>query len=375
MKHVYLDNASTTSMRPEVIAEWNHNIVRYFGNPSSTHSFGRQAKSALENSRKTIAKLIGASSNEIIFTSGATESIHWILTNSVTNLGVTRIITTKIEHHAVLETIERLTNEQVQVVYLPLDAFGNISLFDLEKILGKSTEKTLVCLMHVNNEIGNYNNLKSIGEICKKNQAYFMSDTVQSIGKFPFNTEEISVDFMVSSAHKFNGPKGVGFLYKRKNNSLQPIYHGGEQEKGLRAGTENTTAILAMTTALEIAHKNQVEENIHIKNLKSYAINELFLYFEGVQINGDSESSSDHILNICLPFDENKSAMIVFLLDMKGIAISRGSACQSGSTKPSHVLAELLSEKDLKKPSIRISFSYQNTFDDIDALIDALKKI
>lgn len=375
MENVYLDNAATTAIRPEVIAEMATSMATVIGNPSSTHSFGRQAKSVLENSRKVIAKNINAFSNEIIFTSGATEAINWILNNAVNKLGVTHFITSKTEHHAVLDTLKKIQTEKaITVDYVTVNEFGIISYTHLVSLLDFNTP-TLVCLMHVNNEIGSLLDLQKVSTICKQHNAYFMSDTVQSIGKFVLDVQQLQIDFLVASAHKFHGPKGVGFLYKKKNILLQSLYKGGEQEKGLRAGTENVHNISGMATALSCSYNQLSSENNHIENLKKYTIEQLFANFKGIKINGDVQHTSNHILNVALPFTPDKSSMILFYLDMKGIAISRGSACQSGSNRTSHVLQEILSPEDLEKPSIRISFSYQNTFEDIDALINALKTI
>ncbi len=375
MKNVYLDNAATTAIRPEVIEEMAASMATVVGNPSSTHSFGRQAKSVLENARKVIAKNINASSNEIIFTSGATEAINWILNNAVNKLGVTRFITSKIEHHAVLDTLKKIqTEKNITIDYVALNEFGAVSYTNLVSLLDFNTP-TLVCLMHVNNEIGSLLDLQKVGTICKQHNAYFMSDTVQSIGKFVLDVQQLQIDFLVASAHKFHGPKGVGFLYKKKNILLQSLYKGGEQEKGLRAGTENVHNISGMAMALSCSYNQLTSENNHIENIKKYTIQQLFANFTGIKINGDVQHASNHILNVVLPFTPDKSSMILFYLDMKGIAISRGSACQSGSNRTSHVLQEILSPEDLEKPSIRISFSYQNTFEDVDALINALKTV
>lgn len=368
---VYLDNASTTAVHPEVIQLMTEQMNQVWGNPSSTHSLGRQAKSAIESARKTIAKLIGASSNEIIFTSGATEALHTIIHGCIEHHHIQRIITTKIEHHAVLDTIQSL--KHVEVNYLSVSDSGEINYNELEKKLQENIP-TLVCLMHVNNEIGNITDLKKVSHWCAQYQALFLSDTVQSLGKEIIDVSEVGVDFLIGSAHKFHGPKGIGFYYKKKTLGLPSVFKGGDQEKGLRAGTENTFAIVGMAKALEIAIKNLAQNQTYLFELKEYAKSELLEKFPETIINGSSDAAS-HILNITLPLDDSKASMIVFLLDMNGICVSRGSACQSGSSKPSHVLQEILPDNLLKKPSIRISFSYLNTKNDIDELIIALQKI
>ena len=374
MKKVYLDNASTTKLRPEVIVEMAKVLTEDYGNPSSTHSFGRNAKSILELSRKSIAKHINVSASEIIFTSCGTEANNWILRSAIRDLKVERIILSKIEHHAVLHTVEALQKEfGIQVDYVAVKPNGNIDLTDLVDLLSQEI-KTLVSLMHVNNEIGIVLNVEKVGRICEQHNALFHSDMVQSVGKLEIDLNAMPIDFMVASAHKFHGPKGIGFAFVKKNSGLQPLFFGGEQEKGLRPGTEAVHQIAGMAKALELSYANLEAENNHIQKLKSYLINQLEIELPDFKINGTSDGIYT-ILNVLLPFPDSKTAMILFNLDMKGIAVSRGSACQSGSIKPSHVLAEMLSDEDLKKPSLRISFSHFNTKVDIDLLITALKSI
>lgn len=374
MKKVYLDNASTTAIRPEVITEMTKVLTEDYGNPSSTHSFGRNAKSILELSRKSIAKHLNVSAQEIIFTSCGTEATNWILRSAVKDLKVKRIITSKIEHHAVLYTVLALQKEyDIQVDYVAVKPNGEIDITHLVELLSQE-KKTLVSLMHVNNEIGTVLNLDRISTICQEHNVLFHSDTVQSIGKTVIDLQKLPIDFIVASAHKFHGPKGVGFAFVRKNSGLQPIFYGGEQEKGLRAGTEALHQIAGMAMALSLSYANLEAEKNSIAELRTYLINQLKFEFPEFKINGSSEGFYT-VLNVLLPFSEDKTAMILFHLDMKGIAVSRGSACQSGSIKPSHVLAEMLSNEDLKKPSLRISFSHENTKEDIDLLIQALKSI
>ena len=374
MKKVYLDNASTTAIRPEVIQEMTKVMSEDFGNPSSTHSFGRNAKSILELSRKSIAKHLNCTAQEIIFTSCGTEANNWILRSAVKDLQVKRIITSKIEHHAVLYTLMALQSEYgIQIDYVAVKPNGEIDITDLVQLLSQES-KTLVSLMHVNNETGSVLDLERVSRICKQYNVLFHSDTVQSIGKIEVDLQAISVDFLVASAHKFHGPKGVGFAFVRKNSGLQPILYGGEQEKGLRAGTEALHQIAGMAKALEHSYSNLEAEKSYILELKNYLITQLEIEFPAFIINGTVDGFYT-ILNILLPFSKDKTAMILFHLDMKGIAVSRGSACQSGTIKPSHVLAEMLSQEDLKKPSLRISFSHYNTKEDIDSLIEALKTV
>jgi cysteine desulfurase len=374
MKKVYLDNASTTQLRPEVVQEMTKVLSEDYGNPSSTHSLGRNAKSILELSRKSIAKQLNSSAPEIIFTSCGTEANNWILRSAVKDLKVKRIITSKIEHHAVLFAVQALQNEyNLQVDYVAVRPNGEIDITDLVDLLAQEV-KTLVSLMHVNNETGTILDLVKVGRICEQHNALFHSDMVQSVGKIDIDLQHLPIDFMTASAHKFHGPKGVGFAYVKKNSGLQPLFYGGEQEKGLRAGTEAVHQIAGMGKALELSYTNLEAERNHISELKKYLINQLEVEFPAFEINGTSDGIYT-ILNVLLPFSDDKTAMILFHLDMKGIAVSRGSACQSGSTRPSHVLAEILSNEDLKKPSLRISFSHYNSKEDINLLVEALKSI
>jgi cysteine desulfurase len=374
MKNIYLDNAATTQLREEVIQEMIQVMQTDYGNPSSTHSYGRSAKSALESSRKSIAKLMGCSAQEIIFTANATEATNWILRNAVSDLGIKRIITSKIEHHATLYTVQYLERIfGIEVDYVKILPTGEVDVTDLVGLLSKDV-KTLVTLMHVNNETGCVLDIAKVGRICEQHKALFHCDTVQSVGKTEFNLHELPVDFVVASAHKFHGPKGAGFAYVKKGIILQPMLFGGEQEKGLRAGTEAVHQVVGMAKALELGLELLEEERNYISDLKKYCEAQLVLSFPELKINGCS-TTFYNITNVLLPFTPEKTAMILFNLDMKGIAVSRGSACQSGSVKPSHVLSQMLSEEDLKKPSLRISFSHYNTKEDIDALVDELKGI
>ena len=371
MKKVYLDNASTTALHPEVILEMTKVLTEDYGNPSSTHSLGRNAKSILELSRKSIAKQLNATASEIIFTSCGTEANNWILRSAVKDLKIERIITSKIEHHAVLHTVLALQNEYgTQIDYVKVKPNGELDLTHLVELLSHK-KKTLVSLMHVNNETGTVLNLDRVSQICQEHNTLFHSDTVQSIGKTKIDLQHTPIDFIVASAHKFHGPKGVGFAFIRKNAGLQPLFFGGEQEKGLRPGTEAIHQIAGMAKALELSCQNLETQSQYIASLKEYTIEKLKVHFPEYKING--ENTFYNLLNVLLPLDESKTAMILFHLDMKGIAVSRGSACQSGSIRPSHVLTEMLSIDDLKKPSLRISFSHFNTTEDIDLLIEGLK--
>lgn len=371
MKKVYLDSAATSQINDEVINEMMRVLKENYGNASSSHSFGRTAKTEIETSRKTIAKLLNCNAQEIIFTANATEGTNLILQSAVKNLGIKRIITTKIEHHATLKTVAWLKNEcAIEVDFIKILSNGSIDYTHFEELIQKEIP-TLVSLIHVNNETGTILDIQKTGNLCKQYNALFHCDTVQSIGKTEFNLAELPVDFIVASAHKFHGPKGAGFAFIRKNRVIKPILFGGEQEKGLRAGTEAIHQIVGLTKALELCYQNLNDERAFITDLKHYCFEQIKATFPDAKEN--SENSFYNILNVCLPFSEEKTAMILFNLDIRGIAVSRGSACQSGSIKPSHVLAEFLSDEDLKKPSLRISFSHYNSNEDINGLIDALK--
>ncbi len=378
MKKVYFDNAATTQVRDEVVLRVSEVLTNEFGNPSSTHSFGRSSKSVLETCRKEIAAHFKVSAAEIIFTSGGTEADNLILNSCVRDLKVERIITSKIEHHAVLHTIESLASDfNLQVDFVKLDAKGMVDYSDLERLLQSSDKKTLVSFMHVNNEVGNRLDLKRIADLCKENNALFHSDTVQSVGHYQLDFSEIPIHFAAASAHKFHGPKGVGFAFIRKNSGLKPLIIGGEQERGLRAGTEAVYAIAGLAKALEISYSNLEKEVKYIKSVKDYFKDRLLQEFPTIKLNGycgDNEKSTYTLLNVLLPVSSEKASMLLFQLDLKGIACSKGSACQSGAARGSHVLAEVLSEEEMQKPSIRFSFSSYNTMEEVDYVIEVLKE-
>lgn len=378
MKNVYLDSAATTQMREEVITRMTNVMNDVYGNPSSTHSFGRSAKSLVEQARKTVAKYLNVKPAEIVFTSGGTEADNLALNSAVRDLGVKRIITTKIEHHAVLYTINQLQEcYDIKVDYLDLDSCGNADLDQLEELLKSSDQKSLVSLMHINNEVGNRLDIKKAGEIAHAHNALFHSDTVQSVGHYDLDFSEIPVDFTAVSAHKFHGPKGVGFAFVRKNTGLKPLIFGGEQERGHRAGTESVHNIVGLEEALKLSLENLEEEKAFVSELKEYFIEKVKKEIPEAKFNGnceDLEGSTYTLVNVCLPVPPQKALMLLFQLDLKGIACSKGSACQSGSDKGSHVLNEFLSDEDLKKPSIRFSFSHYNTKEELDYVVKTLKE-
>lgn len=378
MENVYLDNAATTKVREEVIEKMQEALASCFGNPSSTHAFGRSAKTAVEQARKTIAKYLNAHPSEIIFTSGGTEADNMILRSAVKDLGVKCIITSRIEHHAVLHTAEALEEEYgIRLEFVSLDAYGNPDLSHLEELLRQDEELKLVSLMHINNEIGNKLDIAKIGELCRQYKALFHSDTVQSVGHYSWDLEQTPIDFMTAAAHKFHGPKGIGFAYIRKNTGLKPLILGGAQERGFRAGTEPFHNIVGLEAAFVAAYDNLEQETAYVASLKEHFLNRIKKEIPEIAFNGhsgDMEKSTYTLVNIRLPFSAEKSLMLLFHLDLKGIACSKGSACQSGSNGGSHVLSQILDETQLQKPSLRISFSKYNTKAEIDYAVEVLKE-
>ncbi|MGB5435728.1 MAG: cysteine desulfurase family protein, partial [Maribacter sp.] len=341
--------------------------------------YGRTAKTAVERARKTIAKQLKAHPTEIVFTSGGTEADNMVLKSAVRDLKVRTIITSKIEHHAVLHSTQDLAKEfGIALKYVDLDMHGNPQHAHLTRLLQEDDSKKLVTLMHVNNEIGNLLPIDEVAEICRENKALFHSDTVQSIGHFELDVQKTPIDFMAASAHKFHGPKGVGFAFIRKNSGLKPMISGGGQERGLRAGTEAVHNIVGLEEAFKIAYENLDEESTYVSGLKKYFIDKIVQDIPSVCFNGLSgtmDKSTYTLVNIRLPLSHEKGKMLLFNLDIKGIAISQGSACQSGSDVGSHVLKEVLNEADLDKPSFRFSFSRYNTIQELDYAIGILKEL
>ena len=376
MKKIYLDNAATTPIAKEVIDVMQESMLENFGNPSSTHQFGRKAKNLVETARKNIANLLNASAAEIIFTAGGTEADNLILHNAVTNLGVKRMITSKIEHHAVLHTVAFLKDTcNIEVDFVDVLPTGDISLKHLEDLLKKTNKKTLVSLMYINNEIGNILPLKQVCDLCDTYNALFHSDTVQAVGHYTINLQETPIDFMVASAHKFHGPKGVGFAYFKKGFGIQPMFHGGDQEKGARSSTENVHGILGMEKAFLIASKTLESDMMTMNTLKVFFMKELLNINPNIRFNGQSsniELSSCTILSVSLPI---KNELLLFNLDLYGIAVSGGSACQSGSSNGSHVLSEITSDDLEGYTSVRFSFSRFTKKEDLIYTVQQLKKL
>lgn len=372
---IYLDNAATTPIRKEVQQHMIEVLQGPFGNPSSTHQYGRKTRSIVETARKYIAQSLNCSTGEITFTSGGTEADNCALFLPVRDLGVKRIITSPIEHHAVLHTAEHIAkNHNVKLELVRLKNNGVVDLDHLEELL-KDETPTLVSLMHGNNEIGNLLDLKQTAELCKKHNALFHSDTVQTVGHYDIDLKEIPVDFITASAHKFYGPKGVGFLYVRGGTKVGSFVTGGAQERNMRGGTENILGIAGMHKALETALLKLDNEQAHILSLKKYFIEKLQKEFPEVVFNGQSGSLTESlysVLSVGFPWMENDS-MFMFTMDLHGIAVSGGSACTSGSLKGSHVISSILPDADF--PVARFSFGKDNTFEELDRSIEVLQEV
>ena len=373
MKRVYLDNASTTPMAPEIIEMMSEMMKTSYGNPSSMHSFGREAKIVIENARKTIANILNTSPGSIFFTSGGTEADNMAIMCGIHDNDIEYAITSKISHLAVLHPLEDLAAAgKIKLSYVNIDKDGEVSLTHLKELL-EDNERTFVSIMHANNEIGVIQDIKQIGDVCKQYNAIFHSDTVQTMAHFPFNMQELNIDFMAASAHKFHGPKGVGFVYVSEDIQIKPLLRGGGQERNMRAGTENVYGISAMAMAMEMAYKNLEKEVVFINGLKQYMIEQLQSKIKDVQFYGkctDLDSSLYTVLSCSFP-ETDMAEMLLFNLDIMGIACSGGSACSSGSNTGSHVLSVIA--PDSKRPGVRFSFSKYNTKEEIDYVIEKLE--
>ena len=374
MNRIYLDNAATTSLDPMVLEAMMPFFTEKFGNPSSIYSYGRETRMAIEQARKSVAKILNAHPAEIFFTSGGTESSNTAIFSAVRDLACRHIITSEIEHHAVSHSVEYLRNSgKAAVSYVKLLPNGHIDLDDLEKLLSESSVKTLVTLMHANNEIGNMLDIHAVGNLCNLYNAVFHSDTVQTVGHFPFDLRNTPVHFITGSAHKFHGPKGVGILYINENKRIQPFFHGGGQERNMRAGTENVYGIVGLAKALEIATSEFEADRTFIHSLKLYMYEALKKNIPGIDFNGDVfETSLYTILNVSFPVSE-KSEMLLFNLDIHHICASGGSACASGADQGSHVIRAINS--DPNQIAVRFSFSKHNTKAEIDWVVATLKSL
>lgn len=371
---VYFDNAATTPIHPEVKQEMKDAIDNYYGNPSSIHNEGRQVRAALEQARKTIANYLNASIGEIFFTSGGTEANNMALKCAVRDLSVERIITSPIEHHCILHTVEALEKEKgIEVVYVNISEKGCFDLNSLEALLKNSDKKTLVSLMHANNEIGTVCDMNSISELCKVNNAYYHSDTVQTIGQIALDVQATKIDFLSGAAHKFYGPKGVGFIYINGDNTIKPFIDGGAQERNMRGGTENVYGILGMAKAMELSCENMDKNQSYLREIRSYFMNQLQENFDGIEFNGDYDGNYlPKVLSVSFP-PSPKNEVLMFSLDIMGVSSSGGSACSSGVESRSHVLDAINFDED--RVAVRFSFSTFNKKEEVDFVIEKLKSI
>jgi len=371
MQRIYFDNAATTPLAPEVLEAMMPYLTEKFGNPSSIYSYGRETRLAIEQARKSVAKNLGAKPAEIFFTSGGTESSNTILNAAIVDLGCKHIISSPIEHHATLHTVSHLAKlHHIRLSFVHILPNGHNDMKHLAGLLAESNEKTIVSIMHANNEIGNMIDLEAVGQLCRQYQAYFHSDTVQTVGHFPFELNKLPVDFITGAGHKFHGPKGIGILYINENVKISPFVHGGAQERNMRAGTENLYGIVGFAKALELATEKHHEDSHYIQSLKQYLHDQLVEKVPGVSFNGDPFGASLYtLLSVNFPKNE-KTEMILFNLDMQHICASGGSACSSGAQQGSHVISAL--NKGPNIVTIRFSFSKQNTKAEIDQVVAAL---
>ena len=371
MQRIYFDNAATTPLAPEVLEAMMPYLTEKFGNPSSIYSYGRETRLAIEQARKSVAKNLGAKPAEIFFTSGGTESSNTVLNAAINDLGCKHIISSPIEHHATLHTVTHLAKlHNLKLSFVQILPNGHIDMDHLAALLAATTEKTIVTIMHANNEIGTMIDIAAVGQLCKQYGAYFHSDTVQTVGHFPFELSQLPVDFITGAGHKFHGPKGVGILYINENVKISPLVHGGSQERNMRAGTENLYGIVGFAKALELATEKHEEERAYIQSLKQYLHDQLIAKIPSVSFNGDPFGRSLYnLLSVNFPKNE-KTEMILFNLDMHHVCASGGSACSSGAQQGSHVINAL--NKGSEIVTVRFSFSKQNTIAEIDQVVTAL---
>ena len=374
MERIYFDNAATTTLDERVLEAMMPYLKEKFGNPSSIYSYGRESRLAIENARKSVAKILNAHPAEIFFTSGGTESSNTAITASVRDLGCRHIISSLLEHHATLHTVEHMHGTgEVKLSYVNVLPDGHIDMADLKKLLAESEEKCLVSLMHANNEIGNLMDIHAVGKLCKEYNAIFHSDTVQTVGHYPFDLRNTPVHFITGAGHKFHGPKGIGILYINENVRIRPYIHGGSQERNMRAGTENLYGIVGFAKALELATQQYEKDSTYIQGLKTYMAEQLQQQVKGVSFNGDAFGKSLYtVLNVSFPKTE-KSEMILFNLDINNICASGGSACTSGADQGSHVIRAI--NNDPNRVAVRFSFCKTNTREEIDAVVNKLKEM
>jgi cysteine desulfurase len=374
MERIYFDNAATTDLDPQVLEAMMPYLTEKFGNPSSIYSYGRESRLAIENARKSVGKILNAHPAEIFFTSGGTESSNTAITAAVRDLGCTHIISSPLEHHATLHTVEHLHRRgEAALSYVKVLPNGHIDQEDLEQLLAGTAEKTLVTLMHANNEIGNIMDIHAVGNLCKMYGAIFHSDTVQTVGHFPFDLRNTPVHFITGASHKFHGPKGVGLLYINENVKIHPYIHGGAQERNMRAGTENVYGIVGFAKALELATAGYEADSAFVKGLKVYMMEQLKRSLKGISFNGDPLGRSLYtVLSVSFPKTE-KSEMLLFNLDIHHICASGGSACTSGVEQGSHVIRSI--NNNPNQVTVRFSFSKHNTREQVDQVVARLKEL
>ncbi len=373
--NIYFDNAATTQLDKRVLEEMIPFMVQNYGNPSSIHKHGREVKASVENSRNKIADILDVTPGEIFFTSGGTEADNTFLINAIYSRKIKIAITSKIEHHAVLHTLEDLERRNIiKILYVDIDSKGHINYDHLEKLIS-SNPKSIVSLMHGNNEIGNITEIERVAEMCNLNDSIFHSDTVQTIGHFNINLSSKNIHSIVGSAHKFHGPKGIGFMYINNKIKIPPYIIGGSQERNMRGGTENVSGIIGLSKALEITIEEKDETKKHIENLKLNMIDMLKKNIKNLIFNGDCDNlkkSLYHVLILSIPKIEDKQ-MFLFNLDINKISVSAGSACSSGSSKNSHVLDELKLENN--HSPVRVSFSKLNTMDEVNYVVKKIAEL
>ncbi len=374
MERIYLDNAATTALDKDVLDAMMPYMTSHYGNPSSIYSYGRETRMAIENARKSVAKILNAHPAEIFFTSGGTESNNTAIGASIRDLGCKHIISSKIEHHAVLHTVEHYgCGENVTTSFVKLLPDGHVDLKNLEELLAAQKVRCLVSLMHANNEIGNILDIEAVGNLCKKYNAIFHSDCVQTVGHYPLDLRSCPIHFISASSHKFHGPKGCGVLYVNENVKIKPFILGGGQERNMRAGTENLYGIVGFAKALELATENMGKESSYIQAVKTYMMTELQKHFPGISFNGDAEKKSLYtVLSVSLPKTE-RSEMILFSLDINNICVSGGSACTSGTNQGSHVIGVI--NNNPNQVTVRFSFSKYNTKEEVDFVVEKLKEL
>ena len=373
MDRVFFDHASTTPIDPEVMEAMVESMKLHYGNPSSIHQEGRTARTVVEQARRTVAKLLNASIGEIFFTSGGTESNNMALKGAVRDLGVRRIISSPLEHHCVIASLDRLVQtDEVEIVQVPLTAQGLPNMDALRALVAEPGPKTMVSLMHSNNELGLMIDFAEVSQLCQEHDVLFHSDTVQTMGYFPFDLSSTPAAFISAAAHKFYGPKGVGFIYINSDLQIKPLMNGGSQERNMRAGTENIYGIVGLAKALQMAYENLETRKAKTKEVRAYFLQELKKAVPEIELNGDPEKGHYKVLSVSFP-PSPKADLLLLNLDIAGISVSGGSACSSGAETVSHVLATLM--PDSLRKTIRFSFSHHNTTAEVDYVVKKLKEI